>query len=153
MFVRSMMIVMCLWASAASAQVECMDRVSGGTDRERTRWCVYTEHSDWGDALYQHWLETGVNPLDHTACKKPWIEFRAYSEIQKSCNQSPDTGRDLHSCGVPKPDGRYLITISSQAHEEARRRWYRIQLGKYMYYCTGAGIQQWPWWGIPPEWA
>ena len=154
MIARLTMIVMCLWVSAASAQVTCMDRVSGGTESIRKWWCTYTEHTDWGDALYQHWLATGVNPLDHSACKKPWIEFRTHDLITRSCNQNPASGRDLHSCGAPRPDGRYRIWISYQAHMDSQRRWYRdIQLSKFFYWCTGAGIPEWPWWEIPPEWS
>lgn len=135
----------------ATNAIPCEERVTGDSDMVAL-FCAGEDLDYWNGAL-DYYEKTGVYP-DHEACKAwPHIEFRTYADIKRGCNQSPATGRDLHSCGDEQDSGEYLIVISHQSHLTAISRWYRsIQLQKFFHWCTGAE-GHWPWYDVPREWA
>lgn len=134
----------------ASAQ-SCRDLVSGLPEHREVLFCQ-GEHLDWAAAVVQHWEQTGVVASDYEECVRPEVSFKTFDVIERSCPQNADL-RLMHGCGPNPVQFPYVMAINGQVHMNALHRWYRIQLGRYLYACTGVGVENWPWWLIPIEWA
>ena len=139
-----------LTAPAMAQPAECMARCTQGSHQECRAHCI-NEGAHWFYTIHYFAQQTDVDPTEHGACNiLPEIQLWPNSQIKLRCNQNPNTGRDMHSCSASKRRGGFVILLDADEAYLDRMYWYRYQMGKFYYWCTGLGVRTWPWWSWDP---